>query len=194
LGEGLVILVALLLNLTLPILPIQILWINMTTVGALGLVLAVELKEPDIMRRPPRRTDAPILTNELLFRIGLVGTLMLLAALFIFEYELLSGDSVAQARTAAVNTIVFIEIFYLLNCRSLSQSMFQIGLWSNRWVVVGIGAMIALQLLFTYAPFMNTLFASAPIGLDKWVDILVLSVATYIIIEIEKWLRRRAMK
>lgn len=193
LGEGLVILVALVFSLTLPILPIQILWINMATVAALGLVLAVELKEPDIMRRPPRRPDAPILTNELLLRIGLVGVLMLFAALFIFEYELSTGDSVAQARTAAVNTIVFIEIFYLLNCRSLSQSMFQIGLFSNRWVVIGVGAMVVMQLLFTYAPFMNVLFSSAPIGLEVWLNILALGFATYLIIEIEKWWRRRAV-
>lgn len=191
LGEGLVILVALLFGLTLPILPIQILWINMATVAALGLVLAVELKEPDIMRRPPRRPDAPILTNELLLRIGLVGVLMLFAALFVFEYELWTGDSIAQARTAAVNAIVFIEIFYLFNCRSLSQSMFQIGLFSNRWVVIGVGAMIVLQLLFTYAPFMHTLFHSAPIGLEVWLNILGLSFATYLIVEVEKWWRRR---
>lgn len=194
LGEGLIILVALLLNLTLPILPIQILWINMVTSAALGLTLAVELKEPNIMRRLPRNSHAPILTGELLGRIALVGMIILLAGLFIFEYELGSGDTVAQARTAAVNAVVIIEIFYLLNCRSLSQSMFQLGLWSNRWVVIGIGAMLGVQLLFTYAPFMNVLFSSAPIPLEMWLDVLAFGVATYVIVEIEKWLRRRVAK
>jgi cation-transporting P-type ATPase F len=191
LGEGLIILVALLLNLTLPILPIQILWINMATSAALGLALAVELREPNIMRRPPRDSNAPILTRELLGRIALVGVLILLAALFIFEYEVGSGDSLAQARTAAVNAVVVIEIFYLLNCRSLTQSMFQLGMWSNRWVVIGIGAMIALQLLFTYAPFMNVLFSSAPIPLAMWLDVVAFGVLSYVVVEIEKWLRRR---
>ncbi|MCI0477517.1 MAG: HAD-IC family P-type ATPase, partial [Anaerolineales bacterium] len=146
LGEGMIILVALLLNLTLPILPIQILWINMATVAALGLVLAVEPKEPNIMQRPPRDSNTPILTHELLGRVALVGGLILIAALFIFEYELISGDTLAQARTGAVNAVVVIEIFYLLNCRSLTQSIFQVGLWSNRWIIIGIGAMLALQL------------------------------------------------
>jgi Ca2+-transporting ATPase len=194
LGEGLIILVALLLNLTLPILPIQILWINMVTSAALGLTLAVELKEPNIMRRLPRNSNAPILTGELLGRIALVGMIILVAALFIFEYELGSGDTLAQARTAAVNAVVIIEIFYLLNCRSLTQSMFQLGLWSNRWVIIGIGAMLGLQLLYTYAPFMNVLFGSAPIPLEMWLDVLAFGVATYVIVEIEKWLRRRVKK
>ena len=194
LGEGMIILVALLLNLTLPILPIQILWINMATVAALGLVLAVEPKEPNSMQRSPRDSNAPILTRELLGRIALVGGLILIAALFIFEYELMSGDTLAQARTGAVNAVVMIEIFYLLNCRSLTQSMFQIGLWSNRWVIIGIGIMIALQLLFTYAPFMNVLFSSAPISLSMWLDILAFGVLAYIVVEIEKWLRRRKEK
>lgn len=194
LGEGLIILVALFLNLTLPILPIQILWVNMVTAAALGLVLAVEPKEPNIMQRPPRDSNTPILTRELLGRVALVGALILLAALFVFEYEIGSGDTLAQGRTAAVNTVIIIEIFYLLNCRSLTQSMFQIGVWSNHWVSVGIGAMIVLQLLFTYAPFMNTLFASAPIPLVTWLEILAFGVLAYLIVEIEKWFRRRAAK
>ncbi|MBM3129205.1 MAG: cation-transporting P-type ATPase [Chloroflexi bacterium] len=194
LGEGMIILVALILNLTLPILPIQILWINMATVAALGLVLAVEPKEPNVMRRAPRNPDAPILTRELLGRVALVGGLILIAALFVFEYALISGNTLAQARTAAVNAVVVIEIFYLLNCRSLTQSMFQIGLWSNRWVIVGIGIMIALQLLFTYAPFMNTLFGSAPIPLITWMEIGAFGGLTYVVVEIEKWLRRRKEK
>lgn len=194
LGEGLIILVALLLNLTLPILPIQILWINMLTSAALGLTLAVELNEPKIMHRMPRNSNAPILTSELLGRIALVGMIILLAALFIFEYELVSGGTVVQARTAAVNAVVVIGIFYLLNCRSITQSMFQLGVWSNRWVVIGIGAMLALQLLFTYAPFMNILFSSAPIPLEMWLDVLAIGVVTYVVVEIEKWLRRRATK
>ncbi len=86
------------------------------------------------------------------------------------------------------------QIFYLLNCRSLTQSMFQLGLWSNRWVIIGIGAMLGLQLLYTYAPFMNALFGSAPIPLEMWLDVLAFGVATYLIVEIEKWLRRRVKK
>lgn len=84
-----------------------------------------------------------------------------------------------------------VEIFYLLNCRSLTHSMFQIGVLSNRWVLAGIGGMIALQLLFTYAPFMNNLVYSAPIGLADWGRVLAVGVGSYLVVELEKLLRRR---
>ena len=88
LGGGLIILLAIVAGITLPILPVHILWINMTTVAVLGTVLALELREPGIMNRPPRDPDAPILTPELLWRVALVGTLILVGAFGLFEWEL----------------------------------------------------------------------------------------------------------
>ncbi len=192
LGEGLVILAGILLGTVLPILPIQILWINMATVAVLGLVLALEAGEPDIMRRPPRDPRAPILTRTLAWRTLLVGVLILIAAFGLFELELRLGSSVELARTVAVNVVVMVEVFYLFNCRSLTQSMFKIGALSNPWLFVGAIGMIVLQLLFTYVPFMNQLFSTAPIGLKDWGLILAASLIGYLIIELEKWLRRRS--
>jgi cation-transporting ATPase F len=186
-----IILLALALGIALPILPIHILWINMTTSAALGLVLAVELKEANIMKRSPRSPDAPILSPELLIRILIVGILILIGAFGLYEWELSRGVSVAAARTVAVNTVVVIEIFYLFNCRSLTESMFRLGVLSNRWVVVGIGAMVFLQLLFTYVPAMNHFLMSEPIDLAAWGRILVAGLVGYLIVEFEKWLRRR---
>jgi cation-transporting ATPase F len=88
--------------------------------------------------------------------------------------------------------VVALEIFYVLNCRSLTRSMFQIGVFSNRWVVFGVALMIALQLLFTYAPFMNQLLSSAPMTAGQWAHVVAAGLAGYVIVEIEKWLRRRA--
>ncbi len=190
LGEGLVILAAIFLGLALPILPVQILWINMTTVGVLGLVLAMEAGDRDLMRRPPRNPKAPILTPELMWRTLLVGALILIGAFGLFEWEQRLGGGLAAARTVAVNVVVIVEMFYLLNCRSLTQSMFRVGVFSNRWLLGGWAVMIALQLLFTYAPFMNAVLSSAPIGLEAWGRILAVGVATYAIIEFEKWARR----
>jgi len=192
LGEGMIILLALVLGVALPILPIHILWINMTTSAALGLVLALELKEANIMKRPPRSPDAPILSPELLIRILIVGTLILIGAFGLYEWELSRGASVAAARTVAVNTVIAIEIFYLFNCRSLRESMFRLGVLSNRWVVVGVGAMVLLQLLFTYVPAMNRFLMSEPIDLAAWGRILAAGLVGYLIVECEKWLRRRA--
>jgi Ca2+-transporting ATPase len=190
-GEGLILLVAVLLGLALPILPVHILWINTVTTALLGLVLALELKEPGIMKRPPRAPNAPILTGELLRRITLVGVCILLGAFGLYELALLSGSEPAQARTVAVNAIVMIRVFYLFNSRSLRESAFRVGFFSNRWVVIGVGAMIALQALFTYAPFMHSIFLTAPIGWADWARVLAVSVLVYWIVEGEKWLRRR---
>ena len=191
LGEGLVILLALFLGVALPILPIQILWINMITAAVLGIVLALELKETNIMLRPPRQPQAPILTRELLWRIALVGGLILIGAFGLFEWELQSGANLAAARTVAVNAVVTIVSFYLLNCRSLTQSIFRIGVLSNPWVIGSILLMALLQLLFTYMPFMNTLLSSAPISLESWGRILIMGVLSFAVVEIEKWVRRR---
>jgi len=190
-GQGLVILLALLIGGGLPILPIQVLWINMTTVALLGITLALELKEPDIMRRPPRNPDDPILTSALIWRTVLVGMLILIGSFGLYEWELLRGASIVEARTAAVNAVVFIEIFYLLNCRSLTYSIFQIGIFSNRWVFTGIAGMVALQMLFTYAPFMNIALGSAPLDWAAWLRILSIAFASYWVVELEKWIRRR---
>jgi Ca2+-transporting ATPase len=190
LGEGLVILAAIVINVALPILPVQILWINMTTAILLGLSLAFEPKESGIMDRPPRPPEAPILTRELLIRIGIVGTVMLIGAFGLFEWELINGATVEQARTVAVNVFVIVEMFYLFKCRSLTQSVFKIGLFTNPWAIGGTALMMAFQLAYTYVPMMNRFFQSAPIDLYAWLRIFAVGIAAYIIVGIEKWLRR----
>ncbi len=192
LGEGLVILVAVFAGAQLPILPVQILWINMTTAVLLGLMLAFEPKEPGIMNRPPLDPRQPLLTGELGMRIGLVGFLLLVGSFGLFQWELRLGNSLAAARTCAVNVFVFGELFYLFNCRSLRHSPFKLGLFSNRWLLTGVGLMVLLQLLFTYLPAMNVAFSSEPIGLRAWGLIISASLIVYIVIEFEKWIRRRS--
>jgi cation-transporting P-type ATPase F len=190
-GEGLVILLAVFLGATLPILPVQILWINMTTALLLGLMLAFEPKEKDIMLRPPRDPASPILSRALLVRILIVGILLLIGAFGLFEWALSQGVSVEVARTIAVNVFVFGELFYLFNCRSLTRSMFAVGVFSNRWLWTGVSVMIVLQLAFTYVPLMNTIFNSAPIDAVWWLSIIGVGLGIYIVVETEKWLRRR---
>lgn len=191
LGEGLVLLAAIFLGVTLPILPIQILWINMVTAAVLGFSLSLEPKEPGLMQRKPRDPKAPILNRVLIWRIILVSTIILVGAFGLFEYELSRGASIAEARTVAVNVVIFVELFYLFNARSLTLSPFQLGIFSNKWAVGGALLMVLIQLLFTYAPFMNTLFSSAPIQPSLWLGVIVVGLLAYIMIEIEKWLRRR---
>ena len=193
-GEGLIILVAILLGEVLPILPVQILWINMVTVTLLGLVLGLEPIEPGIMQRPPRDPDAPILSGAIIRRITLVGVLILIGAFGLFEWEILRGVSVEIARTVAVNMVIFVEIFYLLNSRSLIYSPFKIGFFKNPWLWLGIAGMVILQMIFTYAPFMQTIFSTGPLGFGEWWRILAFSLLSFMIVEIEKWLSSRSEK
>jgi Ca2+-transporting ATPase len=191
LGEGLVILAAVFAGVELPILPVQILWINMTTAVLLGLMLAFEPKEPGIMDRPPRDPARPLLTRELGVRIGLVGFLLLLGSFGLFNWELLQGHSTEEARTCAVNVFVCGELFYLFNCRTLRYSELRPGFFSNYWLLAGVSLMILLQLLFTYLPVMNSAFGSRPIGLREWGLILIASCLIYVVIEFEKFVRQR---
>jgi magnesium-transporting ATPase (P-type) len=191
LGEGLVLLAAIVSGAILPILPIQILWINMVTAAFLGMALSLEPKESDLMSRKPRDQQAPILSSTLIWRIVLVSLIILAGAFGLFEYELGRGASLAEARTVAVNVVIFVGIFYLFNARSLTHSPVQVGFFSNPWAIGGAIMMTLIQLLFTYAPFMNKLFGSAPIPLVLWLDVLAFGLAAYILVEVEKWLRRR---
>ena len=171
LGQGLVILAAALVGATLPILPIQVLWINMTTGGVLGLFLALEAKERDLMERPPRAPGAPILTGRMLAQVTLVGLLILVAAFGLFQWELARGAGVEAARTVALNTVAVIQAFYLVNCRSLRHSILAIGLFRNGWLGLGIVGVLLLQAAITYMPFFNTIFQTAAIGWDEWLRI-----------------------
>jgi cation-transporting P-type ATPase F len=193
-GQGLVILVAVLLGETLPILPAQVLWINMTTALLLGLMLAFEPAEPDIMSRPPRDPKTPILTGELVGRIVSVGAILLAGAFGLFEWELRQGRGVDEARTAAVAVFIVVQAFYLFNCRSLTRSVLHVGLLSNPWVLVGSAGMLFMQIGFTYLPFMHVLFHSAPMPLLSWLWVLIAGVAAFFTVGCEKWLRHRGAR
>ncbi|MBZ0093520.1 MAG: HAD-IC family P-type ATPase, partial [Sulfuricellaceae bacterium] len=190
-GEGLVITAAVLTGAALPILPVQILWINMTTAVLLGLMLAFEPIEKGIMGRPPRDPGMPILTPALLWRVATVSALLLAGSFGLFEWELRHGAAVDYARTVAANVFVVGELFYLFNCRSMSASMFSLGVFSNPWMVGGVALMALLQWLFTYLPAMNAWFRTAPIDAWAWLRILLVGVAIYGVIGLEKRLRKR---
>jgi len=193
LGEGLVISAAIFAGVALPITPVQILWINMSTAVLLGLMLAFEPKEPGLMQRSPRNPEQPILTRQLVFRIVLVGLMLLAGAFGLFEWELSHGESLAAARTVAVNVFVMGELFYLFNCRSLRYSMFRVGVFSNPWVIFGVTSMAALQILFTYWSPMNRMFGSEAIGLDEWLLIVAVGLLIYAVIGLEKLLGRHVL-
>lgn len=189
LSEGLVILIAVFLGLSIPVSPLQILWINMSTAVLLGMMLAFEEKDNDIMTRTPRNPEAPILDKKTVIRIFWVGLCLVAGVYYVYDLTLKQGSSVASAQTAASNMLVFGELFYLFNCRSMTKSMFKIGLFSNKWVWIGSAGMALLQIIFTYVPFFNTIFGTEAIGWIVWGEILLISLGIYLMVEAEKkWL------
>ncbi len=185
-GEGLVILVAVILGTALPILPTQILWINMTTAVLLGLTLAFEPREPGVMRRPPRAPDLPLLTTPLVWRTVLVAGLLVAASSWVFNAEIGRGAALAEARTAAVSVFVLVEVAYLVSCRSQTSASWRLGLLSNPWVVGGILVQLLAQAAFTYLPVMNAVFGTAPLGLDTWGRVLAVTAAVTVVIAADK--------
>ena len=189
-GAALILLTAVALGGTLPALPVQFLWVNMTTAVLLGLTLVFEPKEQGLMQRPPRDPQKPLLTVGLALRTGLVSLVMLAGAYWLFFCEShVAGEPLAAARTSVINVIVLVELAYLFNCRSLNRPFFASGVFSNPWAIAGALAMLAAQLFFTYAPLMNTLFHTAPIGAGSWLRIAGVAASVLVVVEIEKWLR-----
>ena len=190
-GESISILAAILLGLTLPITPLQILWINMVSSAGLALTLAFEATERDTMRRPPRAAAEPLLSAFLAWRILFVSALFAAGIFGMFKFATWSGLSIETARTMTVNTLVAMEVFYLFSVRYLRVASITFeGLLGTRAVFIGVTIVVALQFLFTYAPFMETFFDSRPLTL--WQGFLAVSVgaAVLLILEIEKLIRR----
>jgi len=193
-GESLSLVAAVLLGLTLPITPVQILWVNMVSSVALAMVLAFEPTEREVMRRPPRPPGEPVISGFLVWRILLVSLLFLAGIFGMFELALLRGASVEEARTVAVNTLVAMEVFYLFSVRYLRAPSFTFeGVKGTKPVLIAVFAVFGLQLLFTYAPFMETFFHSRPLSFATGLQIVAVGVALLVLLEIEKFLRRRLL-
>ena len=191
-GEALTIMAAVLLGRVLPVTAPQILWVNMVTAVTLALALAFEPPEKDVMRRPPRNPAEPILTAFMWWRIALVSLVMVTVTFGLFLWEREAGASVEVARTVAVNALVMLEIFYLFTTRHLKACVLSFeGLFGNRYVVISIVAVLLLQLMFTYAPFMQTFFRSESIGWDAWARIALCSSTVLFIVEFDKFAYRK---
>lgn len=190
-GEGMVIIAALLGGLILPVTPVQLLWINTVTAVALALPLAYEPAEPGLMKLKPRDPEAPMIPRHLIERIVLVGIVMVIGTFVIFLYEESIGASPEQARTAAVGTIVAYEIFYLFSARSERIPIWQMKLFNNPYIWVGILLVILLQSGFTYLPIMNVFFGTAPLPFGAWLRIIAVAFPILIVVGIEKTIRMR---
>jgi magnesium-transporting ATPase (P-type) len=190
-AEAMIILVAIALGRSLPITPVQILWINMITAVTLALALAFEPPESDVMSRPPRDPREPILVPFLIWRLVYVSLILVAGTFGLFLLERESGADIQTARTVAVNTLVLFEAFYLLNSRYLHRSVLsREGLLGNRYVLLAIALVIVFQLLFTYAPPMQLLFDSVAMDAMAWLRVVLVSSTVFILVEAEKLIFR----
>jgi magnesium-transporting ATPase (P-type) len=144
------------------------------------------------MKRPPRPAREPLLSGFLAWRIALVSVLFVIGAFGMFFRALEKGLSMEEARTIVVNTIVVMEIFYLFSVRYLNlTSLTWKGMAGTRAVLIGVGVIVAAQFVFTYAPFMQALFDTRPVGLSDGFMIVAVGIALFAALEIEKFIRRR---
>lgn len=194
-GETMVVMLAIVGGFLLPVTPVQILWINMVTAVALGLVLAFEPPEGDVMQRPPRPDGQSLLTPLLVWQIVFVSALFVLGAFAMFWWARARGIEIAEARTIVVNTIVVFEVFYLFAVRYLrSGSVTLVGIAGTPAVLIGVGTIVVLQMAFTYLPLMQRLFDTRAVSVTDGATIVALGVGLLVVLEIEKRVRHAIVR
>ena len=190
-AQSLVVLVAILVGFTLPLAPVQILWVNLVTGVTLSLALAYERAEPGIMDRPPRGSAGSVLSRSALLHVVIASLIIGGATLAVSFIVRGWGVSAETAQTTTVTILVLGQLAYLFNSRFLSRSSLTLGvLRGNRALWVAAGSFLAFQLLFTYAPFMHVAFQSTPIGLREWGLAAAFAVVVFLAVEAMKAVTR----
>lgn len=189
-GELLVMLVAPFLGMPLPLIPIQILWINLVTDGLPGLALAVEQSERGTMKRDPIHPDEGIFSRGLGVQIIWVGVLMGIVSLAVGYWGYLSGRDMTTWRTMVFTTLTLAQMGNALAIRSNTDLLATIGLFSNKLMVLAVALTFVLQMALIYVPFLQNIFSTTALSaLDLGVS-LVVSLSVFGAVELAKWLRR----
>jgi Ca2+-transporting ATPase len=182
---------AVILTIPIPYVPAQLLWINLVTNGLQDVALAFEPGEKGVLDRPPRHPGEPIMARLLIERTIVVSLLISAGIVFNFISALNSGDSIEKARTVAVSTMVFFQFFQAWNSRSEIRSIFSIPLVSNPFLFFSMIAAFLAQLSVIYVPALQWVFRTEPIDAAEWMQILAVSASVILVVEIDKWIRRR---
>ncbi|MFH1047159.1 MAG: HAD-IC family P-type ATPase [Patescibacteria group bacterium] len=189
-GEVATILGSMLFGLPLPLLPAQILWMNLVTDGFPDVALATEQRRGSVLEEPPRSTSTPILSVGVFALTALTATLMCFGTLGLFWWELRDGD-LNRARTMAFTVMAMFQLWNVFNMRSGKESLFQIGFLSNRWVTLSVVASLGLQIMVLYVPFFQGIFRTVPLDWFEWLLIAVVSSSVLWAVEGWKWLLRQ---
>lgn len=192
LSEVLVMLFAALLGLPIPLLPIQILWMNLVTDGIPALALAVDPKTPDLMTRPPRRPESRLLDGGRLLAISGEGLMLGLIAFGAFGYSLYGlHQELDQARTVVFTVLVVAQLVHVFNCRSERLSLFQLGLGTNRALVWAFVLSLVVQVALLTVPTVAPIFKVVPLPMEDWALMGAMGFLPFVIMESIKVLRRR---
>ncbi|WP_343307207.1 cation-translocating P-type ATPase [Chitinophaga niabensis] len=181
-----------LLGLPIPLLPVHILWVNLVTDGLPALALSTEIPEKNIMQRPPRRTDESIFAQGLGIHVLWVGIFIGLLTVGMQWYSIHHDGNHWQ--TMVFTTLCFCQLYHVMAIRSETRSLFSMGLWSNRPLLLAVGVTVLLQLMVIYVPYFNELFHTAPLSWQELLIVTGVSGVVFVAVEIEKLVKRRLNK
>ena len=184
-GELLTWALAIVAGIPLPVVAVQILWINLVTDGVCTIPLGLEPKHSNVLQEPPRRARGGIVYKGMLARIGFVALFMAVGTFLIFRWEL-PRVGLDEARTMAFSVMVAFQWFNALNARSDKQSIFRLGLSGNRLLLGGIGLAVLLQIMVIYAPPFQGLFHTVALTANAWVVIVLVAVSVLVVEEVRK--------
>jgi Ca2+-transporting ATPase len=172
---------AALMGMPIPLLPLQILWVNLVTDGLPAMALGVDKKAPDIMNRPPRHPRESVFSRGLSRKIILKGIQIGISTLLVFSVIYYLKNDLDLARTAAFATLVFCQLFHVFECRSETHSVFELNFLSNKFLLVAVGTSLGLQLSIMYIPFFSSIFSTVPLSFTEWALVILVSGCTFML-------------
>jgi Ca2+-transporting ATPase len=188
-GEVMTILTSLAMRLPLPLLPAQILWLNVVTNGVEDVALAFEPGEEEQYHRPPRNPKAGILSRLLIERTLIVGLVMAAGTLGMFMWERGGGATLEYARVAALTTMVVFQIFHVFNSRSVQRSIFRKNPLSNTFLFIGVILSFAIHFGAMYFEPTQTLLRIEPLTMDTWLRLIPIALSILVVVELHKLFR-----
>jgi Ca2+-transporting ATPase len=176
-----------------PLLPIQILWVNLITDGLPALALGIDPTDPNVMKRPPRPTREPVVTRQRAFLMLAQGAFIAFCSLAAFCFVMfIENEGLPRARTAAFVVLACSQLFHSFNCRSQTESLFRIGIFTNTKLVLAGAISFLLQMMVVYAPFCQMVFKTEPLSVFDWIMVVVLSSLPLWAMEVIKTINKRA--
>lgn len=194
-GEILVMFVSSLVGLPVPLLPIQILWVNLVTDGLPALALGMDPVDPNIMKRPPRKAKEAVVTKKRVFLMLVQGGFIAFCSLLAFCFVLfVEKGGIDRARTAAFIVLSCSQLFHSFNCRHMRESLFRIGIFTNKNLVAANLTSFALQMMVIYIPFLQKVFKTQALGFSDWVLVVSISSLPLWVMEFFKMVFKRIQR